>query len=249
MEINVKEIVIKPIPANIANEFVKAHHYSKKVVNNSCLHFGAFYSGTLHGVLSYGPSMDKSKIIKLVEGTKWNDFLELNRMAFDDFLPKNSESRSISVSLKLIKKHYPNIKWVVSFADGTQCGDGAIYRASGFSLVGIKQNTTILEFPNGERVANMSLRPQNCSLERLKQLYGTLANIEGGVKYRTDKEWEQLGVKRVDGYMLKYIYFLDKGCKNKLTEPIMPFSEIDRIGAGMYKGEKISVSERHIRKK
>ena len=70
----------------------------------------------------------------LVKDTKWNDFLELNRMAFDDYLPKNSESRSISVAMKLIKKHYPNIEWVVSFADGTQCGDGTIYRASGFRL-------------------------------------------------------------------------------------------------------------------
>lgn len=173
MEIDVKDIIIKPINSTIANRFVKEHHYSGKVVNNSCLHFGAFYKDILHGVLSYGPSMDKSKIIILVKDTKWNDFLELNRMAFDDFLPKNSESRCISVTLKLIKKHYSNIKWIISFADGTQCGDGAIYRASGFSLIGIQENKTILEFPNGEKVANMSLRPQSCSEERLKQLLNT----------------------------------------------------------------------------
>lgn len=65
------------------------------------------------------------------------------------------------------------------------------------------------------------------------------------VKYRTDKEWEELGVKRVSGYMLKYIYFLDKTYKEKLNAKIIPFSEIDKIGAGMYKGEKITLEQRH----
>lgn len=61
-----KEIVMKVIPAKVATPFMKAHHYSGKVVNNSTLHFGVFLDGQLHGVMSYGPSLDKSKIIGLV---------------------------------------------------------------------------------------------------------------------------------------------------------------------------------------
>ena len=57
--------------------------------------------------MSYGPSLDKSKIIGLVKDTGWNEFLELNRMAFDSYLPRNSESRAISMSLRLIKKIRP----------------------------------------------------------------------------------------------------------------------------------------------
>ena len=98
-----KEIELKVIPSSIANPFIKAHHYSGKVVNNSCLHFGAFLDGGLHGVMSYGPSLDKRKIMGLVEGTGWNEFLELNRMAFDEYLPRNSESRCIGQSIRLIK--------------------------------------------------------------------------------------------------------------------------------------------------
>lgn len=52
-----KDIVLKVIPATIANPFVKAHHYSGSVVGNSKLHFGVFLGGQLHGVMSYGPSM------------------------------------------------------------------------------------------------------------------------------------------------------------------------------------------------
>ena len=53
-----KEIVVKVIPSNIAREFIKKYHYSGKVVNNSNLHFGAFLDGKLHGVMSYGNSLD-----------------------------------------------------------------------------------------------------------------------------------------------------------------------------------------------
>ena len=91
-----KEIIVKVIPSKIANEFVKKHHYSGKVVPNSTLHFGCFLDGKLHGVMSYGCSMQKSSIIGLVQPCLWNEMLELNRMAFDDYLPKNSESRCIS---------------------------------------------------------------------------------------------------------------------------------------------------------
>lgn len=87
-----KEIEVRVIPAKIGNAFIRRHHYSRKVVPNSQLHFGAFLDGKLHGVMSYGPPTDKSKVIGLVDGTEWYGMLELNRMAFDEYLPRNSES-------------------------------------------------------------------------------------------------------------------------------------------------------------
>ena len=100
-----KEIIVKVIPSKIANEFVRKHHYSGKVVPNSTLHFGCFLDGKLHGVMSYGSPMVKAKVIHYVENTKWNEVIELNRMAFDEYLPKYSESRCIAISNKLIKKN------------------------------------------------------------------------------------------------------------------------------------------------
>lgn len=152
-----KEIEVKVIPSKIANPFIKKHHYSGKVVQNSNLHFGAFLDGKLHGVLSYGSSLDKSKIMGLVEGTGWNEFLELNRMAFDEYLPRNSESYCIAKTLRLIKKNAPQIKWVISFADGCSCGDGTIYRASNFILTDIKLNKNLVQLPNGEKIHKMTL--------------------------------------------------------------------------------------------
>lgn len=175
MEFTAKDIIVKVIPSKIANEFVKKHHYSGKVVGNSYLHFGCFLGGILHGVMSYGPSMDKNKIIGLVKDTEWNGFLELNRMAFDDYLPRNSESRCIAYSIKQIKKKAPQIKWIISFADGTQCGDGTIYRASGFVLTGIKENKTIIEMPDGSKIADLSLNLQSSII---KEKYDKMCGLD-----------------------------------------------------------------------
>ena len=208
-----KEIKVKVIPSNIANDFIRKHHYSGKVVPNSQLHFGAFLDGKLHGVMSYGPSINKKGTINLVKGTNWNEFIELNRMAFDDYLPKNSESRCIAISIKLIKKHAPQIKWIISFADGCSCGDGTIYRASGFVLTDIRENEALKINPKtGEKVHTISAYHNN---------------------NKEFKNWEP-----IKGYQLRYLYFIDKNCKKNLTVPIIPFNKIDEVGAGMYKGHK-----------
>lgn len=231
-----KEIIVKVIPSKIGNDFIKKHHYSGKVVNNSSLHFGVFLDGALHGVMSYGPSLDKSKIQGLVEGTGWNEFLELNRMAFDDYLPKNSESRAISMSFKLIKKHAPQIKWIISFADGCSCGDGTIYRASNFVLTAIKENFNLCELPNGEKIHKMTLESNPTSPR--KELGGkSYYDITGG-KFNFKKYVEAVNGTILKGYQLRYIYFIDKSYKEKLTVPIIPFSKIDEMGAGMYRGIK-----------
>lgn len=238
-----KEIVIKVIPASVANPFVKKYHYSGKVVNNSSLHFGAFLDGRLHGVLSYGPSTDKRRILPLVEGTGWNDYLELNRMAFDDYLPRNSESYCIGKTIRMIRKRAPHIKWIISFADGCSCGDGTIYRASNFLLTGIKENSAIIQLPSGEKIHQLSLtsnptkkRPE-LGGKSLGDISGGAASISAYLKYT--------GGKKQNGFQLRYIYFIDKKYKDKLTIPIIPFSRIDEMGAGMYKGENVTRESRH----
>lgn len=239
-----KEIVVKVIPSKIAREFVKKYHYSGKVVNNSNLHFGAFLDGKLHGVMSYGNSLDKSKMMKLVKDTGWNEFLELNRMAFDDYLPRNAESYCIAKSIKLIKKNAPHIKWIVSFADGCSCGDGTIYRASNFVLTDIKENYNLCQLPNGEKVHKMTL--ESNPLIKRKELGGkSYYDITGG-KFDFKKYISVAKAQILKGYQLRYVYFIDKTSRKKLTVSEVPFSKIDEIGAGMYKGEKIEIEKRKI---
>jgi hypothetical protein len=238
---SVKDIIVKPIKPSVANEFVKKHHYSGKVVPNSQLHFGCFLNGVLGGVMSFGPSMDKSKIVGLVKNTPFNDFLELNRMAFGDLLPKNAESRCISVAIRLIKKNYPNIKWIVSFADGCQCGDGTIYRASGFKLTQIKEGDHFYKLPNGESYTSLTLKLHGYSGQLTKvcskELFDKVIGRSFGSNEKTDDLMRQIGATKLKGFSLRYIYFIDKSKEKDLTVPVLPFSKIDEMGASMYLGK------------
>ena len=214
-----KEIIVKVINSKVANAFVKKHHYSGKVVSMSSLHFGCFLDNQLHGVMSYGSPMDKRNVLPLVDSgetdinKRWNEMLELNRMAFDDYLPKYSESRCIAISIRMIKKNAPQIKWILSYSDATQCGDGTIYRASGFKLTQINKNGTIYRLANGEVVAK-----------------------------RGDSKYDFNGAKALEGFQNRYILLIDKSCK--IVPEILDFKMIDELGAGMYKGQKITLQKR-----
>lgn len=218
-----KDIRVAPISQKDAALLVRRVHYSGKIVNNSQLHLGVFIGGALEGVMSFGACMDKRRMMGLVSGTGWNDFLELNRMAFSDRLPRNSESRALSVAFRIIKKHYPNIEWIVSFADGAQCGDGTIYRASGFVLTNIKKNNSLLRMPDGSVIAAKTLDNPN--------------HIGANGRYGSAVA-KEAGARPLEGFQLRYVYFLNAEAKSRLTVPIIPFSHIAEVGAGMYKGQK-----------
>lgn len=262
-----KEIFLKPISAKESNELVRRTHYSRKVVTNSTMHIGVFMGGKLEGAMQFGPSLDKRKMMGLVEGTGWNDFIELNRMAFGEALPRNSESRALGIAMKMIRKHAPQIKWVISFADAAQCGDGAIYRATGFVLTMIKDSVGNFYLPTPDEIAAhpdfdasdqrwLALKKyatqfrtihiifvqagNRQSKEQLliKQLFNDkmqgAQNMKGFIKY--------IGGEPVKGHQLRYIYFIDPSYRERLTVPILPFSEIEKRGARMYKGEAIRES-------
>lgn len=228
-----KDIRVAPIAPADARRLVKRLHYSGKVLNNSQLHLGVFLGGKLEGAMQFGPSMDKRKIQGLVAGTLWNGFLELNRMAFSERLPRNSESRALGVAFRMIRKAYPHIEWVVSFADATQCGDGTIYRAAGLVLTGLRENTTLIEFPDGlvesSIVMTNNSRPRRNALARR---YGI--KLGGAASLRPFLDF---GCRRLAGHQLRYMYFLNPAAKERLTVPVLPFSAIDDAGAGMYLGK------------
>lgn len=218
-----KDIILKPIAAKQANELVKRVHYSKKTFAGSKIHVGVFLNGKLEGAMQFGSPLDRRKLIGLVKGTGWNEFIELNRMAFTVALPRNSESRAIAIAMKLLKKHAPQLKWVVSFADATRCGDGAIYRASGFVLTGIRENISIVRMPDGSEVTDLLIK------EKYSKITGS---------YSLAKALKYFDATPNKGYQLRYIYFLDPEMRSHLTVPELPFSKIEELGAKMYRGKR-----------
>lgn len=233
----VKDMRIEGIAAKDANEFVRKHHYSGKVDTRSQLHFGVFWEGRLEGVMQFGPSIDKNKSVGLVRDTRWNAFIELNRLAFTDRLPKNAESRAISVAMKLIKKNAPHIEWCLSYADGTQCGDGTIYRAAGFHLLKITPNKSMWRMPDGDVICKIVLEPgfspHGSQKNTVKSRYGK-TGTETSTSFL-----KRIGAECLGGYQLKYIYFLNPAARERLTVPILSYSEIAKQGAQMYRGKRL----------
>lgn len=233
-----KDIIVKPIVAADANRIIRALHYSKKTVQNSQIHLGVFLDGRCGGAMQFGPSLDKRKLLRLVAGTKWNEFIELNRLAFAEWLPRNGESRCLGYAMRYIRRTYPWLKWVVSFADAAQCGDGTIYRASGFILTAITRTRELIRLPTGEVVHRSALNTSKGNA------------ISGGGKYGRAEWIRRTGGVPIEGYSLRYLYFLHPACRLRLAVPIIPFSEIALHGAKMYLGkraasETVDTSEVH----
>jgi len=235
--VGAKDLMLRPITAAEGNTLIKRVHYSGKVARKSQLHIGAFWHGRLEGALQFGPSLDKSKLRGLVTGTPWNGFLELNRMAFTEALPPNSESRAIAIAMRLLRKHAPHVQWVVSFADGTQCGDGTIYRASGFVLTGINASRNLVRLPDGTVIHKMTL--ESGPTRPRPELNGrSYYGVTGG-KYDLRTYAEAAGGTITAGYQFRYLYFIDPTARNRLTVPTIPFHAIP-LEARMYRGKRAS---------
>jgi hypothetical protein len=182
--------------------------------------------------MSFGPSSDKRKLIGLVRDTAWNGFVELNRMAFADELPRNSESRALGVAVRLLRARAPHIEWIVSFADATQCGDGTIYRAAGWTLTGIKRNVEILQFPDGRRVNRLTLNQNPRTRNNLCRRYGLTNDGRAGCGLFI----KSAGARPLPGFQLRYVGFVNRRARERLAVPVIPYSEIARQGASFAKG-------------
>ena len=98
-------------------------------------------------------------------------------------------------------------------------GDGTIYRASNFVLTGIKKNWSVLRLRDGSISSYITLGKAQHSVAR------------GG------KTTAPEGAEPLPGFQLRYIYFYSAEARARLTVDEVPFSEISKQGAGMYKGE------------
>jgi hypothetical protein len=143
-------------------------------------------------------------------------------------LPKNSESRAISVCLRILKKTYPHLRCIISFADACQCGDGTIYRASGFKLHSFKKNNSLLDAGNGEVAFNHGTKKRKVVAKK---------SLDHKLTPNGQNLSTVLKLKPIEGFQMKYIYFFDKSLEAR-------FKFIDKIPdeVRMYKGQKIRAS-------
>ncbi|WP_294357163.1 hypothetical protein [uncultured Sphingomonas sp.] len=195
---------------DLANEIIVANHYSNRVYNGSTLHLGVWIGGRMLGVLQYGFAMNPASADSVVAGTGMTEYLELNRMWLDDAAPRNSESRALSASIRLIRRIRPAVRWIQSFAD-ERCGlFGTVYQAAGFTFHG--EHRGIFWELDGEFYHNtlMTAGGKRAESPRAAKL---LANRERAIRHELRQ--------------FRYLRFLKprfaKGCRH----PIQPFPKPD----------------------
>jgi len=144
-------------------KMIEENHYSKSWYHMmGKINVGVFKDDRLLGVASYGSMKVAKSFRSICKDIQQHEIVELNRLWIDDELKKNAESLLISRSIKLIKKYYPEIRIIQSFADG-RLGCGTIYQASNFKYYGFHETEFFEDKESGrcfhEMVFHTSSRP------------------------------------------------------------------------------------------
>lgn len=171
-----KEIKIIPCEKKIADEIVKKNHYSKKPTKNSFISFLVYWKNKINGVIQLGYGIRP----KIKGEFNFNEIREFDRMWLSDEMPKYSETITISLLHNFLKKCYPNIKFLISYADTSVGNKGIIYRASNYKLINkIKVDFYILE--NGERIHPITMwhRHKTRKFEIMEKIYPNIKKAEG----------------------------------------------------------------------
>jgi hypothetical protein len=196
-------LIVRPIPFTAAKRMLERNHYLHSMPGGTKLAFGVFFKRRLEGAITFGSG--PANVYKMVENASPSDCLTLSRLWLSDSLPSNSESRTLGVALRALRKH-TKVKFVISYADPSQRHLGTIYQATGWIYTG--PSLAMPMFDIGDGVARHS--------RSLSHSFGS----------HSIKHFNSHGVRvRVIPQSRKhrYFYFLDKEYKGRLKVKPKPY--------------------------
>ena len=146
----------------------KAFHYSHSMPCPPTVRLGVFEDGMFIGAVVFARGANKS--IGSPYGLQPIEVAELARVALREH--ETPVSRIISVAVKLLRRHCPGLRLIVSFADPEQGHHGGVYQAAGWSYLGETAASQIYVDPHGRR-----WHPRMVSTTGLKRVYGELRKV------------------------------------------------------------------------
>ena len=149
-------IFLREVSSETAKDMIVKYHYSHKWT--LCrIAYGIYYKTDndakffdakeehLIGVVVYGQPVGRSAAASVSELIGIHEVFELTRLFIHDGYGRNIESYCVAQTLRMVKKDFPQLKAVISYADGEQGHKGIIYQASGFHYQG---NSMLALMPN-----------------------------------------------------------------------------------------------------
>ena len=161
---------------HVAAKYACEHwHYSGCIPKSKLAKFGVWEDGVFIGAVIYGVGAT-SDLVKRY-GLKTIQGCELVRVA----LRKHSSpvSRIIAITLRLMKKQFPGLRLIVSFADPGHGHNGAIYQAGGWIYNGVSQASDEYLY-RGKRWQGRSFRNSHKGMEK----HPDVEVVKGSSKYR-----------------------------------------------------------------
>jgi hypothetical protein len=172
-------------------------HYAKTIAPRA--HDNAYSvfngNGEWCGVICFG--MGATPQIGSPYGLKQGEAVELIRVALNG--KQETTSKVIALGLKLLKKHSPLVRLVISYADKGQNHKGTIYQATNWYYVGDSDSSGMEYFVDGKWRHAKAIKPHI----------------------------KKIAKKRKSSGKNKYIYPIDKSLKSLCEELKKPYPKKD----------------------
>ena len=143
-----KDLKVKKVPASFVRQYVASYHYSHIMPDNAFECFAGFYGEKLGGVVVFGNGANNNTFTSLIPDIELKNCRELTRLWSPDGMPKNTESKLITESVRLLPK---DVYLIVSFADPSHNHLGVIYQATNFIYTGTSSSSQMLINKEGEK--------------------------------------------------------------------------------------------------
>lgn len=127
--ISALQLILKQVTYGAIRRLILEEHYLHRKPAIPRVNFVVQYKEMVVGCLSFGQPVARLEDQKTT--------LELNRFWLSDQCMKNSESRCLAISLRLLKRIMPHIRRIIAYSDEARGHQGIIYKAAGWKMVKI----------------------------------------------------------------------------------------------------------------
>lgn len=226
-------VILREVSKETAKNMIIKYHYSHKWT--LCrISYGIYYKldkdcdffkekeEKLIGVVVYGQPVGRSAAQSISDIVKISEVFELTRLFIHDQYGRNIESYCVAQSLKMVKRDFPQLKVVISYADNEAGHRGGIYQATNFLYQG---NSTLALLPN-HSISLVGPPYKWMHSRTVSSIYGS-HNVE-----HLKKKINHTFYRKRESSKHRYIYFLCNKTEKKrilknLKHPILPYPKED----------------------
>lgn len=189
---------------------VSRWHYSRSMPTDPVVKIGVWERDSFAGVILFSRGANKN--IGKPYGLSQYQVCELTRVALRDH--ETPVSRMLSIAVKMLRKAFPDLLLIVSYADANEGHHGGIYQAAGWIYV-------------GETVAQPKMIDKYGKRWHSRQIRGERGyEVQYGTARRTMKKSELTIVDQVGKH--KYLFPLGEDIRARLASLAKPYPKRDK---------------------